>query len=111
MLAQELHTAQLEANTAARAALTGQIEELNLARLAAGVRDGTDIKSPVFHVRAVRWEHGFELHIAGLGVTQSAGLADAGWVARDFIARILDVPLDSFGVFIAPYIAPSDGAE
>ena len=30
-----------------------------------------------YSVRAKRWEHGWELHIEGVGVTQSHGLKDA----------------------------------
>jgi hypothetical protein len=36
-------------------------------------------------VRAVRWEHGWELHIDGVGVTQSHGLRDAKRMVRDYL--------------------------
>ena len=36
-------------------------------------------------VRAVRWERGWELHIEGVGVTQSHGLNDAERMVRDYL--------------------------
>jgi DNA-directed RNA polymerase specialized sigma24 family protein len=57
-----------------------------------------------YKVRAKRWEHGWELHIEGVGVTQSHGLKDAEMMARDLISRRLDVPEDSFGVEVTPEI-------
>jgi hypothetical protein len=55
-----------------------------------------------YSVRARPWEHGWELHIDGLGVTQSDTLRDAGMMARDYIALDLDVPEDSFEVDVSP---------
>lgn len=57
-----------------------------------------------YSVRAKRWEHGWELNVDGVGVTQSHGLKDAEMMARDLISRRLDVPEDSFGVEITPEI-------
>jgi hypothetical protein len=57
-----------------------------------------------YRVRAKRWEHGWELHIEGVGVTQSHGLKDAATMARDLISRRLDVPEDSFSVEVTPEI-------
>ena len=59
-------------------------------------------RRPSYTVRAKRWEHGWELHIAGVGVTQSHGLDDAEMMVRDYIALDLDVPADSFDVVITP---------
>lgn len=42
-----------------------------------------------YAARAVRWEHGWEIHIEGVGVTQSRTLADAERMARDLIATML----------------------
>lgn len=39
----------------------------------------------VYMVRAVRWERGWELHIEGVGVTQSHGLNDAERMVRDYL--------------------------
>jgi len=57
-----------------------------------------------YSVRAKRWEHGWELHIEGVGVTQSHGLKDAEMMTRDLISRRLGVPEDSFSVEVAPEI-------
>lgn len=38
-----------------------------------------------YTVRAVRWERGWELHIEGVGVTQSHGLRDAEAMIRDYL--------------------------
>lgn len=43
-----------------------------------------------YTARAVRWQHGWELHIDGYGVTQSHTLADAPAMARDYLATRLD---------------------
>ena len=53
-----------------------------------------------YDVLAKRWRRGWELHITGVGVTQSRSLADAETMARDYIALDLDVPEDSFDVRI-----------
>lgn len=39
-----------------------------------------------YNVTAKRWRHGWELHIDGVGVTQSHGLKGAEEMARDYIA-------------------------
>lgn len=61
-----------------------------------------------YTVRAKRWEHGWELHIAGPddyeGVTQSHGLKSAERMARDYIALDLEVPESSFDVDIVPEV-------
>src|SRR6266567_607049 len=58
----------------------------------------------IYDVRAKRWEHGWELHIDGLGVTQSRSLRDAEMMARDLISRRLGLAADSFDVAITPEI-------
>ena len=49
-----------------------------------------------YSVRAKRWEHGWELHIDGLGVTQSDDLDEVETMVRDYISLDLGVPPDSF---------------
>ena len=44
-----------------------------------------------YTVTAKRWEHGWELHIDGIGVTQSRLLSDAEAMVRDYLATD-DVP-------------------
>ena len=39
-----------------------------------------------YTVTAKRWEHGWELHIDGIGVTQSRLLSDAESMVRDYLA-------------------------
>ena len=51
-------------------------------------------------VVARRWAKGWELHIDGVGVTQSHTLADADLMARDYVSRLLEVPADSFDLEI-----------
>ena len=55
-----------------------------------------------YHVRAKRWEHGWGLHIEGVGVTQSRTLWDAEEMVRDLISRREDLPGDAFAVTITP---------
>jgi hypothetical protein len=62
-----------------------------------------------YNVVAKRWLHGWELHIEGLGVTQSRNLADAEAMARDYVALDLDVAEDSFDVSVTPEVG--DGID
>jgi len=62
-----------------------------------------------YDVRAKRWEHGWELHIDGVGVTQSRSLWDADMMARDLISRRTGSEASSFGVEITPEIG--DGLD
>jgi hypothetical protein len=57
-----------------------------------------------YKVRAKRWVRGWELHIDGVGVTQSHGLRDAEMMVRDYIALDKEIPVDSFDVVITPEI-------
>jgi predicted XRE-type DNA-binding protein len=41
-------------------------------------------------VRAKRWKHGWELHVDGVGVTQSRNLAGAEQMVRDYIETLTD---------------------
>ena len=57
-----------------------------------------------YTVRAKRWARGWELHIDGVGVTQSHTLHDAEAMARDYIMLDTDEPEGSFCVAIVPEI-------
>src|SRR5690242_16248094 len=57
-----------------------------------------------YKVRAKRWARGWELHIDGVGVTQSHSLRDAEMMVRDYIALDGEIPPDSFDVVITPEI-------
>jgi hypothetical protein len=41
-----------------------------------------------YDVPARHWKHGWELHIDGVGVTQSRNLADAQTVVRDYVESL-----------------------
>lgn len=56
-----------------------------------------------YNVTAKRWAHGWELHIADVGVSQSTTLASAEKMAREYISLALDIEdQDSFDVTITP---------
>ncbi len=57
-----------------------------------------------YKVTASRWEHGWELYVAGVGVTQSHTLAGAQDMVRDYISLETDTEPDSFEVIITPRI-------
>jgi hypothetical protein len=69
----------------------------------AAVSDSTD--ETTYTVRAKRWERGWELHIDGVGVTQSRTLNDAEAMVRDYIALATDAAPDSFAVRIIPEVS------
>ncbi len=56
-----------------------------------------------YTVRAKTWAHGWELHIAGVGVTQSRTLANADLMVRDYIATLYDLAdASSLNIVITP---------
>lgn len=57
-------------------------------------------KAKTYKVTAKRWARGWELHIDGVGVTQSHTLTGAEEMVRDYIALDKNVPSDSFNVEI-----------
>src|SRR5258708_2791163 len=50
-----------------------------------GLPAGRVVAMKTYKVRAKRWARGWELHIEGLGVTQSHSLRDAEMMAEDYI--------------------------
>jgi hypothetical protein len=65
-----------------------------------------------YDVTAKRWAHGWELHIEGVGVTQSRTLASAEDMVCDYIALTLDLDdSDSFDVRITPVLDGNLAAE
>lgn len=48
--------------------------------------------SECYTVLAKRWDRGWELHIEGVGVTQSKTLSAAETQARDYISLLLGIP-------------------
>ena len=64
----------------------------------------------VYQAVAKRWARGWELHIAGIGITQSWTLTDAEAMVRDYVAMLLHVEGDSFDVVVVPEVgADLDG--
>ena len=55
-----------------------------------------------YTVTARRWKHGWELHIDGVGVTQSKTLATAEQMVRDYIETLTDQDVSTADVAITP---------
>jgi CRP-like cAMP-binding protein len=58
-----------------------------------------------YTVHAKRWARGWELHIEGVGVTQSRALNDAEAMVRDYISLDTGTTPDSFAVKIIPEVS------
>jgi hypothetical protein len=58
----------------------------------------------VYRVRAKRWKHGWELHIDGVGVTQSRNLDGAEQMVRDYIETLTEHDTTDDVVIIKPEI-------
>jgi hypothetical protein len=63
--------------------------------------EGTTVKT-TYTVTAKRWKHGWELHIDGVGVTQSKTLATAAQMVRDYIETLTDQDVSAAHVVITP---------
>jgi predicted XRE-type DNA-binding protein len=57
-----------------------------------------------YTVRAKRWKHGWELHIDGIGVTQSRNLGGAEQMVRDYIETLSDHDTAGDTVIIHPEV-------
>lgn len=64
-----------------------------------------------YTVTARRWRHGWELHINGVGVTQSRTLLDAEPMAREYIALELEVAQEQVLVDVTPEIGAGVDGE
>jgi hypothetical protein len=63
-------------------------------------------------VEAKRWEHGWELHVEGVGVTQSKSLGSAARMAREYISLVETISDESMiDVEIRPKIDAALGKE
>jgi adenosyl cobinamide kinase/adenosyl cobinamide phosphate guanylyltransferase len=62
-----------------------------------------------YEVRARRWKHGWELHISGVGVTQSRSLAEAEATVRDYIETLTGVAASDAQVVVTPEVG--DGLD
>jgi predicted transcriptional regulator len=61
-----------------------------------------------YNVTAKRWKHGWELHIAGVGVTQSRTLDTAEQMVRDYIETLTDTDVSADSVVIVPELGELD---
>src|SRR5450432_4217095 len=61
-----------------------------------------------YHVTAKRWKHGWELHIDGVGVTQSRTLDTAEQMVRDYIETLTDKDVSGDTVVITPDLGELD---
>ena len=68
--------------------------------------------SNTYRVDARRWEHGWELHVEGVGVTQSKSLHSAARIAREYISLVQSISDEStIDVEILPKIDAALGKE
>ncbi|MHB1474243.1 MAG: sigma-70 RNA polymerase sigma factor region 4 domain-containing protein [Dermatophilaceae bacterium] len=68
--------------------------------------------SNTYRVDAKRWEHGWELHVEGVGVTQSKSLHSAARMAREYISLVEGISDEStIDVEILPKIDAALGQE
>jgi AraC-like DNA-binding protein len=61
-----------------------------------------------YNVTAKRWKHGWELHIDGVGVTQSRTLDTAEQMVRDYIETLTDKDVTGDTVVIVPELGALD---
>jgi DNA-directed RNA polymerase specialized sigma24 family protein len=57
-----------------------------------------------YTVRAKRWKHGWELHVDGVGVTQSRNLDGAEQMVRDYIETLTEHDTADDAVLIRPEV-------
>jgi hypothetical protein len=68
----------------------------------------TTAKGTTYNVTARRWKHGWELHIDGVGVTQSRTLDTAEQMVRDYIETLTDKDVGADEVVIVPELGALD---
>jgi hypothetical protein len=68
----------------------------------------TALGTNTFSVTAKRWKHGWELHIDGVGVTQSRTLDTAEQMVRDYIETLTDQDVSNDRVVIIPDLGELD---
>ena len=55
-----------------------------------------------YAVLAKRWDRGWELHVEGVGVTQSQGLVDAEGMARSYVTLVTGAAPNTFDIEFVP---------
>jgi hypothetical protein len=78
-------------------------EKIMTTRMPAAIA-GTD----TYNVTAKRWKHGWELHIDGVGVTQSRTLDTAEQMVRDYIETLTDQDVSRDTIVITPDLGELD---
>ena len=68
----------------------------------------TAADTDTYHVTAKRWKHGWELHIDGVGVTQSRTLDTAEQMVRDYIETLTGKDVSGDKVVITPELGELD---
>src|SRR5271166_4272278 len=68
----------------------------------------TAVGANTYNVTAKRWKHGWELHIDGVGVTQSRTLDTAEQMVRDYIETLTDKDVSGDKVVITPDLGEFD---
>ena len=68
----------------------------------------TTVGTNTYNVTAKRWKHGWELHIDGVGVTQSRTLDTAEQMVRDYIETLTDKDVSGDKVVITPDLGELD---
>ena len=68
----------------------------------------TTAGTSTYRVTAKRWKHGWELHIDGVGVTQSRTLDTAEQMVRDYIETLTDQDVGGDKVVITPDLGELD---
>jgi hypothetical protein len=68
----------------------------------------TTTRRTTHNVTAKRWKHGWELHIDGVGVTQSRILDTAEQMVRDYIETLTDKDVSSDAIVIVAQLGALD---
>jgi hypothetical protein len=71
-------------------------------------KNHTGRRSMTYTVLARRWKHGWELHIDGVGVTQSRTLDTAEQMVRDYIETLADKDVSGDTIVITPELGDLD---
>jgi hypothetical protein len=54
----------------------------------------------LYQVTAKRWEHGWELHVADVGITQAKRLAEAEQMAAEYVSLMTGEPVEDISVVV-----------
>jgi hypothetical protein len=77
-------------------------------KIMTGRMTATTVGANTYNVTAKRWKHGWELHIDGVGVTQSRTLDTAEQMVRDYIETLTDKDVSGDKAVITPDLGELD---